>query len=315
MDEWLPSLNALRAFEATCRHLNYARAAEELRVTPAAVKQLVRKLEVSLGIDLVVRRGRGLAITAAGHAGCEELTLGFGQIHRAVARMRAHQARRRLIVSVEPSFATAWLVPRLERFRAGNRDVDVLIDSSLHIVDLDQGAADVAVRFGARPGHGLVAHRLFDERLCAFCSPSLALGERGVRRVEDLERATLLHWDTTALTWADVTRKFMAWQNWLEMVGAKHVDGQGGVRFSDYNLAVQAAIAGQGVVLGSLPVLRNLVESQLLLCPFPECLETGIGYDIVATRQALERREVRGFVDWIMAEASLARLAAAVGPT
>ena len=151
MDEWLPSLNALRAFEATCRHLSYARAAEELRVTPAAVKQLVRKLERSLGIDLVVRRGRGLAITAAGHAGCEELTVGFRQVHRAVGRMRAHHARRRLIVSVEPSFATAWLVPRLERFRAGNRDVDVLIDSSLHIVDLDQGAADVAVRFGARP--------------------------------------------------------------------------------------------------------------------------------------------------------------------
>ncbi|MFO1035315.1 MAG: LysR substrate-binding domain-containing protein [Geminicoccaceae bacterium] len=307
----MPSLNALRAFEVTCRHLNYVRAAEELRVTPAAVKQLVRSLEQALDIELVLRSGRGVVITAAGQAGLDELTGGFRLIQQAVGRMRAHQARRRLIVSVEPSFATAWLVPRLERFRGGNPDIDVLIDSSLQLVDLAKNAADIAVRFGAPPGEGLVVERLFDERLCAFCSPSLTRGVQRLRRLDDLARATLLHWDMSALTWAAVTRKWMEWRVWLEMVGATQVDWRRGVRFSDYNLAVQAAIAGQGVVLGSLPILRDLVEARLLVRPFAACVETGIGYDIVATPEALERPEVHSFVEWIRAEADLAKTAAA----
>ncbi|MCB1376915.1 MAG: LysR family transcriptional regulator [Alphaproteobacteria bacterium] len=303
MTDWLPSLNALRAFEAVCRHLNYVYAAAELGVTPAAVKQLVRKLEEAVGTKLVERSGRGLAVTPAGHAAAESLSSGFQQIARAVEKIRAHPARQRLIVSVEPSFATAWLVPRLERFRRSTADVDVLIDSSLKIANLEQGEADIAIRFGGQAEEPLIVHRLFDEQLCAFCSPSLVGGEHGLYALDDLENATLLHWDLSDLTWAAATRKWMGWKPWLERVGARQIDWQRGVRFSDYNLAVQAAIAGQGVVLGSLPVLRDLVEARLLVNPFRETVTTTIGYDIVTTRRALERREVRNFADWIIAEA------------
>ena len=101
MTDWLPSLNALRAFEAVCRHLNFARAAEELRVTPAAVKQLVDKLEVAVGHPLVQRSGRGLALTAAGASGHNDLAAAFAQLQRAVERMRRHSDRQRLIVSVD----------------------------------------------------------------------------------------------------------------------------------------------------------------------------------------------------------------------
>ena len=185
-------------------------------MTPAAVKQLVHKLEEALGTRLLQRNGRGLANTPAGRVGLEGLSGGFAQIQMAVSKMRAHTDRHRLIVSVEPSFATAWLVPRLERFRKGNMDVDVLIDSSLKIVDLERGEADVAIRFGAQPDERWVAHRLFDEQLCAFCSPSLVAGAQGMRRLDDLKRATLLHWNVTDLTWAAATRKWMGWQPWLE---------------------------------------------------------------------------------------------------
>ena len=308
MSEWLPSLNALRAFEAVCRHLNYAHASEELRVTPAAVKQLVRKLENALGAQLVKRNGRGLALTAAGRSGFDGLSSGFTQISNAVGKMRLHTNRQSLVVSVEPSFATAWLVPRLDRFRVNNSDVDVLIDSSLKLVDLEQSAADIAVRFGAAPhSGGLVAHRLFDERLCAFCSPSLKMNGREPKHLDDLERATLLHWDISDLTWASATRKWMGWQPWLAMVGAGHIDWQSGTRFSDYNLAVQAAIAGQGFVLGSLPILRDLVEANLLVCPFGETVDTDIGYNIVTTEQTLERPEVESFMNWIIGEARTER--------
>lgn len=307
MSDWFPSLNALRAFEAVCRHLNFVHAAEELRVTPAAVKQLVDKLEEAVGHPLVQRSGRGLALTPAGLSGREHLAEGFAQLLKAVERMRKHSDRQRLIVSVEPSFATAWLVPRLERFRKANAEVDVLIDSSLKMADLEHGDADIALRFGTKTESPLVAHRLFDERLCAFCSSSLANGSQGLRKLQDLERATLLHWDMSELDPASATRRWMSWQSWLGRVGAKHVNFRNGISFSDYNLLVQSAVAGQGIMLGSLPVLNDLVSAGLLVNPFREIVDTDIGYDLVATRQALERGEVRSFADWIIEEANACR--------
>ena len=292
----MPSLNALRAFDAVARHLNYRLAAEDLSVTPAAVKQLVAKLEDSLGTTLIERSGRGLILTRAGEAGREGLAQGFDRITRSVETMRASQDRNRLIVSVEPSFAAAWLVPRLEGFRAANPQTDVLIDSSLRIVDLHGGAADIAVRFGADADAELITHRLFDEELCAFCSPSLAAG---ITTPEDLSRAPLLHWDLSPLDWAQATRKWMNWPRWLAHVGASHVTPTDGLRFSDYNLAVQAAVAGQGVILGSWPVLQNLVQANLLVSPLPERVQTDIGYDLVTTGQTMQRPEVRRFMDWI----------------
>jgi LysR family glycine cleavage system transcriptional activator len=303
MSDWLPSLNALRAFEAVSRHLNYRLAAEELCVSPAAVKQLVGKLEDALGSRLLERNGRGLALTAQGIAGRDGLALGFRQIVASVEKMRTLNRRQRLIVSVEPSFATAWLVPRLDLFRARNPDVDVLIDSSLQLVDLQQGAADIAIRFGGKPADGLVTERLFDEELCAFCSPALTTGRSAIRRLEHLERATLLHWDLSHLQWASSTKKWMGWRPWLKHLGASHIIPGPGIRFSDYNLAMQAAIAGQGVILGSMPILRSLVEARLLVNPFPDKVTTDIGYDLVTTERAKSRPEVISFIDWILREA------------
>ncbi|MBO6883451.1 MAG: LysR family transcriptional regulator [Marivita sp.] len=301
MSDWLPSLNTLRAFEATARHLSFVKAAAELHVTPAAVKQLVRKLEETLGCSLIERAGRGLQLTVAGRAGLSEMTLGFDHLLEAVRRMRAVSGRRRLVVSVEPSFATAWLVPRLERFRRRMPDVDVLIDSSAHLVDLVRGDADIAIRFGAPADNRLVAKRLFDEELCAFCSPAIAAG---LRAPSDLARCQFIHWETSSLGWASSTRALMDWTVWLDRIGAAGVVSEGGLRFSDYNLAVQAAIAGQGVVLGSRPVLADLVTAGLLVFAVPQRLRTHVGYDAVTTGTVLMRPEVTAFVDWILFEAS-----------
>jgi LysR family glycine cleavage system transcriptional activator len=300
MPDWLPSLNALRAFEATARHLSFAQAAAELRVTPAAVKQLVRKLEETLGLSLIERAGRGLRLTAVGAAGLADLSTGFDHLARAVQHMRSQGGRHRLIVSVEPSFATAWLVPRLDRFRACQPDVDVLIDSSAHLVDLARGDADVAIRFGAGHDASLVAHRLFDEELCAFCSPAVA---EGLRDPADLVRSSLIHWETSTLGWATATRKWVDWSVWLERIGAPDVAPRRDLQFSDYNLAVQAAIAGQGILLGSAPILADLVSAGLLVRAVPQGLRTDVGYDALATPKALERQEVEAFLAWIATEA------------
>lgn len=303
MSDWLPSLNALRAFEAVSRHLSYRHAAEELRVTPAAVKQLVTKLEEAIGTPLLERRGRGLALTSAGANGCSELSGAFRNIASAVKRMRLTESKS-LIVSVEPSFATAWLVPRLGSFRARNPNIEVLIDSSPRVVDIERGAADIALRFGKSSGGNLVVHRLFDEQICAFCSPSVANGSPGVRHLEDLAHATLIHWDMSDLPWASSTRRWMEWQQWLSHVGGSDIPPVEGLSFSDYNMAVQAAVAGQGVVLGSLPILQDLVAANLLVSPLPAMAITDIGYDLVTTDEALARPEVKPFVNWMIEEAS-----------
>lgn len=303
MSRWLPSLNALRAFETVSRHLNYRRAADELHVTPAAVKQLVRKLEDALGKPLLEKRGRGLVLTATGEAAGRELSQAFGQIAETVDRIRTTDRGVRLIISVDPSFAAAWLVPRLQDFRVANPAVEVLVDSSMQVVDLRRGAADIAIRFGVPADKDLIAHRLFDEELCALCSPSLAKEDPGIRELDDLARVTLLRWDLSLFRWAATTKKWNDWRYWLDRVGAGHIDPCDELQFTDYNLMVQAAVAGQGVILGSRPVLRSLVEAGLLVDPIPESAVTDIGYDLVTTDKALARAEVARFLDWIVEEA------------
>lgn len=305
MSNWLPSLNALRAFEAVSRHLNYRRAAEELNVSPGPANQLVSKLEEAIGGPLLEKRGRGLALTPIGAAGRDGLHLPFRQIADTVERMRMMTNSGRLIVSTTPSFAASWLVPRLESFKSRHPGIDVLIDSTPQIVEISYGAADVAIRFGVKDHGKNVVHRLFDEELCAFCSPVLAKGPPAIKKIEDLENVTLLRWDLSQFEWAENTRKWNYWKHWLAQQGASHVTPGEGIRFSDYNLAVQAAIAGQGFIIGSTPILRDLLDAKLLVTPFRRGVKTDIGYDLVTTEASAVRSDVSAFIDWILDEAAI----------
>ena len=309
MSDWLPSLNALRAFEAVARHLSYRDAAAELHVTPAAVKQLVGKLEAALGAALVERRGRGIALTRAGAEGAPGLRAAFKQMTDAVERMRAGGRRHPLTITVEPSFAAAWLVPRLDGFKAANPEIDVLIDSAMRIVDLEREAVDIGIRYAMGPGGALIRHRLFDDETLAVCSPRLAAGPPALTTLGDLERVTLIHMEFGHMAWVKVASHWFDWENWLAAVGAAGIASGHGIRFNDYNLAVQASIAGQGMVLGSLPMVRDALAAGLLVAPFAERARTGAGYDLVTTKEAMARPEVDRFVAWI-----LAAVEAAAGP-
>lgn len=303
MSKWLPSLNALRAFEAVSRHLSYREAAEELHVTPAAVKQLVQKLEETLGTPLVQREGRGIKLTRAGTVGVSDLHNAFKQLAASVQKMRLTVRRRALTITVEPSFATAWLVQRLNAFKIRNPDVDVLIDSSMRVVDLEREAVDIGIRYAVEPSKDHVVHRLFDDEILAVCSPSLAQGPPALEQLRDLEKTTLLHIDLTDMAWlSPSTKHWFDWHSWLEAVGAHEIQLGQGLRFNDYNLAIQAAIAGQGVVLGSWPIVKNAIDTNLLVSPFSERAKTDIGYDLVTTKEAISTPEVAAFVEWILEE-------------
>ena len=303
MVDHLPSLNALRAFEALSRHLSYRDAAEELGVTPAAVKQLVQKLEDALAVRLVQRKGRGIALTHVAMVALPELRGGFKQIVAAVQKMRPPAGRRSLTISVEPSFAAIWLVKRLNSFKYAHPDVDVLIDSSTRIVDLEHEDIDIAIRYGAAPVEGLTQYRLFDDETLAVCSPSLAKGPPPLERLSDLEKVTLIHMDLGDSEWSSFSSiHWFDWSAWLSFVGAGNVEPRSGPIFNDYSLAVQAAIAGQGVVLGSWPVLKEAIKANLLVSPFEARAKTDIGYDLAVNEEAATRPEVKSFIDWILQE-------------
>jgi LysR family glycine cleavage system transcriptional activator len=304
MSNWLPSLNALRAFESVSRHLNYKLAAEELSVTPAAVKQLVSKLEDSVGVQLLERQGRGLALTHAGNTGSEDLTEAFRKIAITVDKMRIHDHDSQLVISVDPSFAASWLIPRLESFKKDNPSIVLLIDSSIKLADLYNGHTDIGIRFGVENHGDLIPHRLFDEELCAFCSPILYRGINETNGLADLKNQNLLGWDLSEFKWANNTVKWNEWQHWISQAKGNRIkiNTSQQTRFNDYNLTIQAAIAGQGFILGSKPILQNLIDANLLICPFEESVIPGIGYDLVTSENTLSRPSVKRFIEWIKAE-------------
>jgi LysR family transcriptional regulator, glycine cleavage system transcriptional activator len=299
MTEWLPSLNALRAFEAVSRHLSYRKAAAELHVTPAAVKQLVQSLERSLDRSLVTRQGRGLALTEVAMTGLADLHEAFDRLHRTVAKMRRAERRASLTITVEPSFAAAWLMKRLQAFKARCPDVDVLIEASMRPVDLAREETDIWIRYGgtAEPGH--VTHRLFDEEFLPVCAPGLAAGPPPIACLGDLGTATLIEIDMSL--WPT---ECLDWESWLRALGAEEIGSGRRMRFNDYTVALHAAIAGQGVLLGSRPIVQDALDAGLLVAPIGESVKIQLGYDVVATKEALERAEVAAFVDWIRAAAS-----------
>lgn len=296
----MPSLNSLRALEAVARHLSYQGAAEELRVTPAAIKQLVAKLEDAMGRKLVERQGRGIALTEAAKEATGDLGLAMRHMADAVQKMQRSDEGERLIVSVEASLATSWLVPRLEDFRAQHPSINVLIDSSQQIVDLTRANVDVAIRYGVSSAADLITHRLFNDLVFPACSPARAKGPPALTSIEQLGDVPLIHWDMSQLPWATETRRWFDWHAWAKKSGLEGLDTSRGLRFSDYGLAVQAAISGQGFILASWPILRDPFDAGLLVQPFPDSAQrTGIGYDLVMTKEASDRPEVSAFADWL----------------
>jgi len=304
MSNWLPSLNALRAFEVTARKKSYRKAAEELGVTTAAVKQLVEKLENLLGEKLFLGRGQNLKITSVGEVGLEVLSISFKQIERTVNRMKSYKNKNRLVITCEPSFASAWLVPRLNKFKTLNPSIEVLIDSSPKVVSLSDGSIDLAIRFGVNDySSRLNAERLYDESLAPYCSPSLIHGSKKISKFSEIENYPLLRWDTSQFNWSNNTKRWMDWENWIKFAKLDTtLKLNYGPKFTEYNLALQCAIAGQGFILGSTPVLSDLINKGLLIDPFDLSIKTDLGYDLVYEKKAFIKPEIEKFISWIVSE-------------
>lgn len=305
----LPPLNALRAFEAAARHMSFTKAAEELHVTPAAVGHQVKKLEGFLGVQLFRRLNRALLLTEAGHVCLPALEDGFDRLDAAVERARAHDGRGVLTVSVAPTLAIKWLVPRLLHFQAAHPEIAVRVETTMAVVDLVRDGIDLAIRFSSGMAPGLRGEWLFGEEVIPVCAPRLMDGRHPLRRPDDLRHHTLIHIEdeTADRSWPD-------WETWLRAAGVADVDRDLGPRFTQTIAAAQAAMDGQGVALtGRTCILDDLVARRLVQ-PFGPGFATAYAYYVVSPEALFDRSKVVAFREWLRAEAAaLLRDAEAVG--
>ena len=295
----LPPLNSLRAFEAAARHLSFTNAADELNVTQAAISHQIKGLEEYLGVALFQRRNKAVLLTEAGQLCLPGLRDGFDRLADAIGRIRARENENLVSVTTTPPFAAKWLVPRLNRLRKAHPDIEVRIDSSTHVIDLSREQIDLAIRYGAGRYPGLVSEQLMDVEVSPVCSPRLLKGEHPLETPGDLRWHRLLHTD-----WSSQRGEEPDWRMWLLAAGVRDIDWAKGPQFNDWMLAMQAAIEGQGVVLGRSALVANDLAAGRLVRPFNVSVPGKFAYYLVYPESAAKRAKVAAFRDWLTVEAA-----------
>ena len=290
-------LNALRAYEASARHLSFVKAAEELSVTPAAVSHQVKKLEEYLGLPLFRRRSRGLLLTESGQVLLTELREVFLRLHKAMERVIDSDSRGTVTLSVAPTFATMWLIPRLQKFYALQPDIDVRISTSLGLVDFQRDDYDAAIRLGSGQWFGLETIKLFDETVTPMCSPRLLEGPDALKRPDDLRKHVLLHNHSM-----DYDPEAPTWDTWLKAAGASKVDASRGTHFSLPDHGLQASIDGAGVVLGWRTLAAPDIAAGRVVAPFDLVLPLGSSFYLAYPEAYAPRPNIAALRDWLVSE-------------
>jgi len=270
----LPPLQALRAFEAAARHLSYSRAAEELSLTHGAISHHIGRLEHDLGgVRLFVRDGHRMILTDAGQILVLEVRQGLRLLAEALenarARPRRHDHQRTLSVSVLPSLAARWLVPRLARFQAAHPDIQIAIRPTASLATLDgRDGIDLAIRYGPGKWPGLRSKRLMKSFVFPVCSPAF-LRQHTLSEPRDLLDVTLLR------------APRQKWRPWLLAAGLDGPEPTHGPIYDDAALVLQAAAAGQGVALARSALAADDIAAHLLARLFDVEIEDDYGWFLV----------------------------------
>jgi len=308
----LPPLNALKVFEAAARHLSFTKAAEELHVTPGAVSQQIKALEEFIGTPVFRRHKRALLLTDEAQAGLPVLREGFDKLAEAARLISSRADSGKLTVSVAPSLAAKWLVPRLDRFHQRHPDIDVWVSADMEVVDFAAEDVDVAIRYGPGGYPGVAVEHLMAESIVPVCSPRLLLGEPPLKTPHDLVHHTLLHDGGP-----DQDESCPTWPMWLKAAGVSGADGARGPKFNQSSLVIEAAVAGRGVALAKSQLALADLEAARLVIPFDMSSPTAFSYYIVHPHSRAGSPAVKAFKAWLHEEATPtrgeARLNAAAG--
>ncbi|MDO6426811.1 transcriptional regulator GcvA [Thalassotalea sp. 1_MG-2023] len=285
----IPPLNALRAFEASARQLSFTRAAEELFVTQAAISHQIKSLEEHLGLKLFMRKNRALLLTEEGQAYYQDIKDVFTSLQDATERLLVRGAKGAITVSLQPSFAIQWLVPRLNTFNLLNTDIDVRIKA----VDQPDGLltedVDVAIYYGRGRWPGVHADKLHTEYLIPVCSPLLLDGPKPLSTIQDLTNHTLLH---------DTSRR--DWKRWFKEAGIRGTNVNHGPIFSHSAMVVQGAVHGQGIALAQRILAQPELDAGRLVIPVEHSLISKNAFYLVCREHQLELGKIAAFRDWVL---------------
>lgn len=282
----IPPMQALRAFEAAARAQSLTKAAEALHLTHGAISHQIKGLEADLGVRLIERAGRGIRLTDAGTRFATRVRGALTEIADAVREVSERTNPRHLGVSVLPSFAARWLLPRMARFTAAHPDVDLDVRANSALVDFQRDDTDAAVRYGLGGWPEVVSERLLDESFLPVCSPRMA-GGKLPKRPADLAHCTLLRADDEP------------WQPWFAAAGLAWPEPGRGPIFNDDAHLMQAAIEGQGVALARTSLLGNDVRNGLLVRLFDIDVPSPRGYYLVYPARLADVPKVRHFRQWL----------------
>jgi LysR family glycine cleavage system transcriptional activator len=293
MTDRLPPLTALRAFDAAARHMSFAKAAEELAVTPAALSFQIKSLEEHLGAPLFRRLNRAVELTEAGKALAPGAAEGFRTLATAWRSVKRLQDEQTLTVTAGPAFTAKWLAPRLYEFAQAHPEIELRFSASLRIVDFARDAVDVAIRFGTSADPTLWSHPLAEEWVAPVMTPALATR---YPTPESLVDAPLIFDDSI-----DFLQPRCDWTAWFRLMGIDHTPTHG-PRFSQADHAIDAALAGVGVVLGRRAlVVKDIHEGRLVL-PFGTALLSSARFRFLCPMGTENRPQVKAFRDWMLAE-------------
>lgn len=286
----LPSLSALRAFEAAARHESAKQAALELSVTPTAISHQIRGLEEALGIALFVRKPRQLEVTPRGRELQQVLESSFDNISHTIQRLSAMPERRGITLTTTPVVAVRWLLPWVCLLRESDPDIDLRIHASHEPVSLDGVTADLAIRHGDGHWPGLVAEKLFDTTLIPTCSPKL------VQQVEgDATKYPLIHFRPQGVIISP-----MDWVGYQKVAQIPGLNIGAGLAFSDESHAISAAVGGQGVMLMSRQLIEDELAEGRLVQPFGPELEDR-AYFLVYPKSRQQDPTIGAIRKWVMA--------------
>ncbi len=285
----LPSLSALRAFEAAARHESAKQAADELSVTATAISHHIRGLEDALQVTLFVRKPRQLLLTPQGRELFQTLETAFDSIGETVARLQAPPTRQTVTLSTTPAVAARWLLPWVCLLRESHPAIDLRIHASHEPVALDGVTADLAIRYGDGQWSGLVAEKLFDNTFIPACSPRLGLNDPS-----DLPRHPLIHFRPQ-----DVSVTPLDWAGWQKHAQVPELNVTAGLVFSDETHAVSAATGGQGVALMSRTLIADELAEGRLVQPFGPVLE-GKPFFLVYPESRRDDPTIEAIRDWVL---------------
>ncbi len=283
------SLVALRGFEAAARHMSFKMAAAELNLSATAVSHQVRSLEKSLGRAMFNRQVRKVTLTAEGEELFRTLSPAFQSIDKAVRKLQSHQERHTVTLGTGPIFGSRWLAPQLGLFWRQNPNIDLRLHHSPLPVHQQMTNCDMAIAWGKDDWQNFVTEPLLSIQVSPVYAPSAEFATDGIHDPSDILNFPLLH-----------HRDYSAWKLWLESTGVRPPEQMTGMVFEDANVHLQAALEGQGVALGFLPLIEDEISAGRLVQPWKKSAKLVESYYLLYFPHSIARKPVASVRDWLL---------------